>query len=360
MENMVDTESIKNKISVIIPVYNCAQWIEQTIQDLLEQTYKQFEIILINDGSTDDSGKVCDRYALLDSRIRVFHTVNQGVSSARNLGLKKASGSFIRFIDADDRIPPHSLDVLMNPCIDNEDVELVIGRFNTDKNLWQSRYKGYADMNNLMEDMSHSIHGFYYGVLWNKLYKKSIIDKEELCFREDLSWCEDYLFNLQYISHVRNNIFYVASSIYDYITHANSLTNKVNLSERNRVEDLCLQQLEHFYVVKQEICENNRFRNAMFHHFAYIKHSQMCNLCRENVLYREFAMQCLDEKSLVFWKDYDNTEKVWSYRTIIFFLSMHSKRGVFFYVLLKEKLKSQNKTIAKYMREHFKRGKYHS
>ena len=93
-----------NKISIIIPIYNVEQYLPQCLDSIINQTYKNLEIILINDGSTDNSGKICDNYAKVDNRIHVFHKKNEGVSSARNLGLEKCTGDFIGFVDPDDFI----------------------------------------------------------------------------------------------------------------------------------------------------------------------------------------------------------------------------------------------------------------
>ena len=91
-------------ISIIIPVYNAASYLDKCIESILHQKYKDFELLLINDGSTDNSGDICDAFALKDNRISVFHQQNQGVSAARNLGIEQAKGEWLQFIDSDDWI----------------------------------------------------------------------------------------------------------------------------------------------------------------------------------------------------------------------------------------------------------------
>lgn len=103
-----------NKISIIIPIYNVEQYLPQCLDSIINQTYKNLEIILINDGSTDNSGKICDNYAKVDNRIHVFHKKNEGVSSARNLGLEKCTGDFIGFVDPDDFIELNMYELLYN------------------------------------------------------------------------------------------------------------------------------------------------------------------------------------------------------------------------------------------------------
>src|SRR5690606_22590995 len=95
---------IMPKVSVIIPVYNTENYLRECLDSILAQTFTDFEVLLINDGSTDSSGKICDEYAEKDSRIKVFHKENGGVSSARNLGLDNAKGEWICFVDSDDEI----------------------------------------------------------------------------------------------------------------------------------------------------------------------------------------------------------------------------------------------------------------
>jgi len=101
------------KISIIIPVYNSSKYISKCIESILNQTEADFEVLLIDDGSLDGSGNICDRYAVIDSRIRVFHKQNGGVSSARNLGLDNALGEMIFFIDSDDTVDKDYLEKLM-------------------------------------------------------------------------------------------------------------------------------------------------------------------------------------------------------------------------------------------------------
>ena len=102
------------KISVIVPIYNVAPYLRECIESILNQDYKNLEILLVDDGSTDDCGMICDEYAMVDNRIRVFHKENGGLSSARNLGIKEASGKYISFIDSDDYVAVDFLSTLYN------------------------------------------------------------------------------------------------------------------------------------------------------------------------------------------------------------------------------------------------------
>jgi|SRR5690554_38269 len=115
------------KLSIIIPVFNIEEYLPSCIDSILNQNFKDYELLLINDGSTDKSGEIIDRYAVEENRIQVFHQQNKGVSAARNLGLEKAKGEWICFVDGDDTIYSNSLDALMKKT-DNSELEMVIAR----------------------------------------------------------------------------------------------------------------------------------------------------------------------------------------------------------------------------------------
>lgn len=106
-------------ISVIVPVYNVESYLQESVDSILKQTYKDFEIILIDDGSEDLSGKICDKYAALDSRVKVIHTINQGQGAARNSGLSLAQGEYIAFVDSDDVVHPDYLKEMYRLAKDN-------------------------------------------------------------------------------------------------------------------------------------------------------------------------------------------------------------------------------------------------
>jgi len=122
----------KPLVSVIVPVYNVEGFINKCIQSILDQTYENYEIILINDGSTDKSAILCDKWAALDRRIRTIHKINEGLSSARNVGLELAKGEWIQFVDSDDYIAPTMMERMLSACIKNDSLIAVCGRIDVD------------------------------------------------------------------------------------------------------------------------------------------------------------------------------------------------------------------------------------
>ena len=215
------------KISVIIPVYNAAQYLEKCLDSVLAQTFTDFELLLIDDGSKDSSGEICDRYAESDSRIRVFHKPNGGVSSARNLGLDNAKGEWITFVDADDELSEDALESLL---VENADF-VVCGyecyNMNGEKFFSTASYNYYLSLN-----VDDAITQMYMGEYYNlysiaKLYKSSIIKNCNVRFDESLHYSEDRLFVVQYLCSCIGQVIYSSKSIYKYILRADGAMNSL-------------------------------------------------------------------------------------------------------------------------------------
>ena len=211
--------SISYLVSIIIPVYNMENTIGMLLEDIEKQSYKNMEIIIVNDGSTDLSHEIISQYVSRDNRFREILTNQGGVSVARNIGISEARGEYIRFLDADDRLPQDSI-YMMVQAMSEENVELVLGGFQTvpDKDsLYVNRSKqGCVPLQEMMLDFAYNPQTFYYGVNWNKLYKREIIESNKILFNSKIGWCEDLLFNLQYYSKCKN-VYYIPNNIYIYI-----------------------------------------------------------------------------------------------------------------------------------------------
>lgn len=163
-------------ISVIIPVYNVQPYLKQCIESIINQTYKNLEIILVDDGSTDESGSICDSYALQDKRIRVIHQENMGLSSARNTGIDSANGDFISFIDSDDYVDPDLYQILHDKVVEyNLDIISFRSSINKGGKLYTpKRYKGEFTIYQGKEILENALKNDDVCV-WNKLYKRSVI-----------------------------------------------------------------------------------------------------------------------------------------------------------------------------------------
>ena len=224
---MVKKEN-KEVVSIIVPIYNAEFYLERCIQSILAQTYPYLDIILVNDGSTDQSGRICDCYRRKDSRIRVFHNLNQGVSNSRNFGIKKAYGVYIQFVDSDDSIKPNMTECLVN-AINHQKADMAVCGYirhtkymNRMDKIWdrQGVYTREQYLCNILQDPK----GYYYGVVWNKLFRKQLILEKDIQFPQKINLGEDFIFNLNYIEQCRR-IVAVRKRLYLYeYSNVGSLT----------------------------------------------------------------------------------------------------------------------------------------
>ena len=249
-----------SKISVIIPVYNAEEYLNNILDDLLAQTYQNMEIILVNDGSKDNSLSIMDCYQEQDKRVKVFSIENSGPSSARNYGLKMSTGEYVRFIDADDRLPIDSMEKMLVPFMENEDVDLVIGNFVTvpDRGYFSGEelQEQKVDENQFSDLFVEHMKTFFFGVPWNKLYKKNIIMMNNIKFAEDMFWCEDLLFNIEYYKKCKMiYILNTCQGIYQYIVCEKGITS--NLKRWNKVELQRIEQLR-YEKVREYFEEHNK------------------------------------------------------------------------------------------------------
>ena len=194
-------------VSIIVPVYNAEVYLGPCLESLRSQTWPNLEIILVNDGSTDGSGHLCAAAARADPRIRFLDQPNKGVSAARNAALAMAEGDYLQFSDSDDLLTPDATETLVRAA-QSTGADLVISHFfrvDKDKQAQRGRIKGdrLLTRQEFAQEMVKAPANYYYGALWNKLYRRSIVEKQELRFAEDVTWSEDFLFNLEYIRHVR-------------------------------------------------------------------------------------------------------------------------------------------------------------
>lgn len=216
-------------VSIIIPVYNAEKTIDRCINSVLNQTYKNFELILLDDGSTDTTGELCDAYAGRDKRIRVVHKKNSGVSDTRNQGIAMAEGEYLQFLDSDDWITSNATEIFMRTAKENAcdmviaDFYRVVGERVSQKGAIDK--EGIIDRNGYAANMMQKPADFYYGVLWNKLYKRSIIETYGIKMDTSISWCEDFLFNMEYVRHVRN-VYVRKIPVYYYVKTKGSLVTQ--------------------------------------------------------------------------------------------------------------------------------------
>lgn len=264
------TDSQNPTVSVIVPLYNVEAVINRCVDSILKQNYKNFELILVDDGSQDSTGLICDEYAAKDSRVHVIHKQNTGVSDSRNIAIRQARGTYLQFVDGDDWIAPEATGLLVFAA-DNNPCDLVVSDF---YRVIDNRiaHKGNIQENGLLsreEFASYMIEkpaDYYYGVLWNKLYKKSLVEQFHIQMDSEISWCEDFMFNLEYICHVKN-IYVLRVPIYYYVKTKYSLsTQGMNLAKTIKMKTTVFEHYNKFYkeVFNEKDYEKSRLQVYRF------------------------------------------------------------------------------------------------
>ena len=216
-------------VSIIVPVYNAQRTLRRCIDSVLNQTFSDFELLLVDDGSKDESGEICDSYALRDERVKVFHIENSGVSAARNVALDRARGEYLQFLDSDDWITADATQQFVRAAR-KYDCDMVISDFYRVVNDRLS-VKGDIEEAAVMSREEFAAHmmenpaDFYYGVLWNKLFRRSIVEEHSLRMNPEISWCEDFLFNLEYIR-CADRFYALNVPLYYYVKTKGSLASQ--------------------------------------------------------------------------------------------------------------------------------------
>lgn len=218
---------MKPTFSIIVPVYNVEKYLNRCIDSILSQSFKDFEVLLIDDGSTDKSGEICDEYAQKDERIRVFHKENGGVSSARNLGLDNARGEWIAFCDSDDDLRIDALNIYNDASNQSNGDLLVFGHDVLTEDgsvLCRTEYK--ADSMISSDYIKRILRYKTESSPWGKLYRTSLT--KSLTFNENLKIGEDLLFNIEYALKCKSVVIF-QGAVYNYYIHPVSALNNPNI-----------------------------------------------------------------------------------------------------------------------------------
>lgn len=215
----IPSSNRKTRISIIIPVYNCASFLDRCIETLLSQTIEEWEAIFINDGSIDNSAEIIESYVLRDSRINLINKPNGGAASARNKGLDVAHGEYITMIDADDTIPNNALEMMLNAATSTH-CDLVIASQTVLREDGTSESKQFSSSGLLKTDPHFLFSSVYRGPV-AKLYRKDIIDRYNLRMPEDAYIAEDYVFVTSYWTRTKS-IYVINDSLYNYMYQENT------------------------------------------------------------------------------------------------------------------------------------------
>ncbi len=254
----------KVKITVIIPIYNAEEYIAQCLESLMRQTYRDFELIIVNDGSTDKSAEICNRFAGQYENINVMHKHNGGLISARISGLQKASGQYIAFVDADDWVDQDFLELLVTWMESEQSDIVMMGCIKEEKNTSEKMYnrfeKGVYERENLEKNVfPQMLHfqGFYeFGILpfmWNKLYKKELLLECYDGIDTDIYDGEDAAVVFPYLLHTYRAVI-CDDVMYHYRIHGTSMTARKKQDYYANVAKLYLHLYKRFMQSEYQGC----------------------------------------------------------------------------------------------------------
>ena len=231
------------KISIIIPVYNVGEYIRQCVESALSQTYTDFEIILIDDGSAEASGSASDRFSLEDARVVTIHQKNAGVSAARNVGLQLATGSFVVFLDGDDWLSEHTLQVTVRRLEEDPELDLVLFSYTKEyphssvaRHFYPSDVM-FAGEREVTAGLYRKLFGLtnseltnpesmdYLSTCWGKIYRRSLVEAVRFVDIREVGTGEDGIFNIHALCHCKKAV-YLDEPFYHYRKTLGSLTSK--------------------------------------------------------------------------------------------------------------------------------------
>ncbi len=274
-KNAVGTIVEKDLISVIVPVYNVENYIRKCIESILNQTYKNLEIILVDDGSPDNCGKICDEYAKIDSRVKVIHKQNGGVSSARNAGLEIAKGDYVAFVDGDDFIEQDMYEK-MHLSLKKDNADISFCRFNEVVDaenflVVETALEDFCASLNLkyvfnqtslisVEDNCKKVKKYVGGYIWRSLFNRNLIGKTR--FDENVWHAEDLLFLIECLCKKEIRISFVDEYLYNYVIRSGSQTHNEKSEDKKYGEKLVKNRLDYMKKI-ENILKGTRFEKCV-------------------------------------------------------------------------------------------------
>lgn len=276
--------------SIIIPVYNSEKYLEQCLNSIINQSYQEFEVIIVNDGSTDSSVDICKNFCEKSKKIKLINQKNKGVSAARNIALLTAKEKYIMFVDADDFLDELALERVYNRL---NEVDLLCFSY---RKIYKNRVVEVKLENDLFSKeriqdeifLDEKIGGF----VWNKVFKREIIIESKICFRTDIHYCEDYIFLSEYLKFCKK-ISYFSLNIYNYRMRKSSVSfdfyNKKNVSILKSFEKLaevyrdvpkyyykfCYDYILSYYKLKRIVDTDSANKKILNLEYKVVKHKNL-------------------------------------------------------------------------------------
>lgn len=272
------------KISIIVPIYNAEKYLIPCLNSILKQTYSNFELLLIDDGSTDKSRLICDNYAQLDNRIKIFHKKNTGVSATRNLGIKNTIGDWVCFVDSDDTLESNYLQVFVNLLSKYEADCYITSCKIISKEKVSSKVleESFFNKTNIYKSIIKLREKTLLGVPWNKMFRVNIIKKYNIYFDESISSYEDEIFVLQYFKYSKA-IYTSPIQTYNYYYSNNmeSLSKKyIEISTHFKIMDI-------IYELGLQFSQNKKFIEHLNYNYTSHLADSIGNLYGIHLLYKK-------------------------------------------------------------------------
>ncbi|WP_159473019.1 glycosyltransferase family 2 protein [Chryseobacterium sp. 18068] len=312
-------------ISIIVPIYNSSAYLEECIDSILSQTYTNFELYLINDGSTDNSSEIIETYSRKDSRVNVIHKYNSGVSDSRNMGIKAARGEAICFIDSDDFIDNDYLEIFINN-FQNHSTLLIQSIKRNNQAISNYKIKTY-NIDNEIIDLFVENNLLYSGAPFAKFYSRSIISDNHIFFNKDISYGEDLIFFLDYVTHIKN-ITFLNSTKYNYRYISGSLSTSKNHSLKNYfrlhskisefiawIKSRTNGNLKYFYTIDWDMIESGIDQNT---HILSDEMKTEFSEFKNTIHYQHFKFASFNRKILFLLIKINNYSLLKIYKNIFF------------------------------------------
>lgn len=258
-------------ISVIVPIYNTEKYLEKCLKSIIRQTYNNLEILLIDDGSTDKSISICERYKKKDSRIKLIIQKHKGVSNTRNLGIDVSKGEYIAFVDSDDWLEKNYIEELYsNLKTHNADI-VKTGYYCkiNDKKIGIENKKIDLKMKNIL--ITNIINGNIYSYVWSLLIKKDILNKNNIRFKRDISYMEDKIFFLELIES-NASLYFLSKQLYHHIINNEGTSKKIDNITKN-INDILKVDYEIEKILKMHNIDRSYIEKAKTTHFNLIINS---------------------------------------------------------------------------------------
>ena len=268
------------KVSIVIPFYNEEEKIDILLSSVLQLQYSDYEVVLINDGSTDSSDLICEKYVKKSSKFRLINQPNLGKSSARNRGIDEATGDWIWFVDADDEVFENALNIFFE-TIDTKTADCIVGEYIQEQVAYKSDCRGIIDAKEFLEKEALHRWDMYYCVLWNKLFKKSVIYNNHIRFDEFASiWAQDNLFILAYVEHC-NTFACVNGEVYRYIPPVQNMVSQSYERNKRIYQIQCLVHSKFMKCLKMHGCNELAISKTKEHFYIEMR-NQYIKLLKES------------------------------------------------------------------------------